>query len=257
MKYMILALCFSLSALLSPIFAADWEYYSLKKENNPLFYDKSSIVRSANIVRVHQKELYSTNVLFWLRQRVGEKYDDLRGKILVMEIDCSKAEYNLISFIHYNSEDKMIETRNYKGRMDWKAVKDYPDINLLHDLCCFDEWKAIVASETHDYLLNIGTVQVNNSNANVTFWMKEVDKKTGQEKEKEKVTIVCETDQYTLRHLMKYNPDGSVKEVITDNHLRRWKPITPNAIIDGFHEILCDDKYVRQNVKDYLKTVLQ
>lgn len=241
----------------SQALAVDWEYYSLNKDNNPLFYDKSRVLKSGHIVRVHQKESYSTNILYWLRQRMGEKYGNLKEAISLLEIDCAKAEYTLISFTHYDSDGKVIDTRSYERRPDWKAVEDSLDISILRDLCCFYEWKTVTASEIHDYFINRETIQVNNSNANITFWMKEVDKKTGKETEKEKVTIVCEKDKYTLRHLMKYNPDGSVKEVLTENHLRRWIPIAPKTIIDGFHDILCDDKYVRQNVKDYLKTVLK
>lgn len=258
MKHVISALCISayiLASLLSQTFAAEWEYYSLSNNSNPLFYDTSSMLKNGHIVKVYQKEFYSTNVLYWLRQRLGEKYIDLQEAVSHIAIDCSKAEYNLVAFTHYTSKGEVIKSQNYEGKMDWKTVDDSPDMRILYEICCFHEWHSIAASEAHDYFLNIGTVQVNNSNANVTFWMKEVDRKTGKETEKEKVTIVCEKDKYTLRHLIKYDPDGSVKEVLTDNDLRRWIRIKSNTIIEGIHDVLCDEKYVRQNVKDYLKSV--
>jgi hypothetical protein len=235
--------------------ANDWEHYSFNADNDALLYDKGNIVIKDYIATVYQKELYDLNTLFWLVQRKGKKFDDLRSAVNLLTINCTTSHFKLTSTTFYDSEGKILEIRDYGERNEWKEVSDSQDIRILHDLCCFNDWKSIAASETHDYFLNIGTIQVNNSNANVTFWMKEVDKKTAKETEREKITMVCEKDKYTLRHLMKYNPDGSVKEVLTDSHLRKWIPITPKSIIDGFHTLLCDEKYVRQNVKEYVQSV--
>jgi len=235
--------------------AAEWEYYTTSKDGNSLHFDKSSTSVSDNIVRVSQKEIYTSNNLFWRNQRLGKKYIDSKETVNQIEIDCAKADYRVKIVTEYDSDGKTIDIVSHEQRFPWKPAVDSPEIYILYDLICFPEWKYITSSENCDYFINKGALRVNNSNSNVTFWMKEVDKKTGKESEREKITMVCEKDKYTLRHLMKYNPDGSVKEVLTDGHLRRWIPIAPKTIIDGFQDILCDDKYVRQNVKDYLQSV--
>lgn len=237
--------------------AVEWEYYTVNKAGDHLFFDTHRIAISDNIVKVTQKEVYTADDLYWLRKRLGRKYENLRETVNQININCSAAEYGITRVTKYDSDGKVIDIFSYEERFAWRPAIDSPEIYILYDLVCFPEWIYMTSSDGHDYFLNRGALRVNNSNANVTFWMKEVDKKTGKETEKEKVTIVCEKDKYTLRHLMKYNPDGSVKEVLTDSHLKRWIPIKPKSIIEGFHDILCDGKYVRQNVKDYLKTVLK
>lgn len=237
--------------------AAEWEYYTINKDGNSLFFDKSSISLPDNVIRVNQKEVYTTDNLFWRKKRLGKKFIDSKETITQIEVNCSNADYRVRMVTEYDSDGKTIDIFSYEKRFSWKPAVDYPEVYILYDLVCFSEWIYVTSSVDYDYFINKGALRVNNSNVNISFWMKEVDKKTGKETEKEKVTIVCEKDKYTLRHLMKYNPDGSVKEVLTDRQLKRWIPIKPKTIIDGFHEILCDDKYVRQNVKDYLKTVLK
>jgi hypothetical protein len=235
--------------------AMEWEYYALTKEGNSLFFDKNSVSISDNVVKVNQKEMYTPENLFWRNQRLGTRYLESKETVNQIEINCSNIEYRVTMVTEYDSDGKVIEMVSHEKRSSWKPAVDSPDIFILYDLVCFPEWKYVISSENSDYFVNKGALRVNNSNVNITFWMKEVDKKTGKETEKEKVTMVCEKDKYTLRHLMRYSPDGSVKEVLADDHLRKWIPITPKSIIDGFQTLLCDGKYVRQNVKEYVQSV--
>jgi hypothetical protein len=230
--------------------SADWQYYDMARNGSSFFYDSGNVTTSNGIVKVYQKEAYHENALFRLRERLGPKYSDLTDIVNLLEIDCPKERARIQSVTYYDSDGKVIETRD-KGGADWTPVSQKSELSRLCELCCPSEWTYVASSKNDDYLFNTDRVESNNSN--VTFWIKTVNKGTKKEAERDKFTIRCKTGEYALRYHIKYDPNGSVSKVELYEPYPEWASIPKNTIINLFQNVTCSEGQPRTDPKAYLE----
>lgn len=231
---------------------ADWQYYGLDKDGDSLFYDKENVTHSNDIVKIYQKETYLADNLFWIKQRLGDKYSDLKEVVNLIEIDCSAKRSKIRTVTYYNTKENVIESRDQAGT-DWILMPQKSELHMLYELCCPAEWAYVTSSKDDDYFLNISKMTVNHSD--VTFWMKGINRKTSQEAEKDKFTIKCKSGTYALRHHIKYQSDGSASKVTSYDRYIEWSRISPDTIIGFFQKLLCTDGLARKDIKDQLHNI--
>jgi len=241
-----------LSVPASLVGAADWIYLTTDMKGAQLFYDRGTIAFSDDTVRVHQKEVYSEQHLMRIRERLGGIYEDLTETVNLIEINCRDYQSRVESVLQYNSEGAVITSRKNGGK-EWKAIPRKSAVNLLYELCCPADWVYVTSSEDEEYFLNTERITVNAST--VTFWMKGINKNTGRDTEKDRITIQCRQNIYALYHHIRYEPDGQVAQVSSHRKHLELKNISRNTIIHAFQKIVCADSEPRREVKEYLRRV--
>jgi hypothetical protein len=238
-----------------PVTASDWQYYISDRNGSRVFYDRESISRSDHMVMVQQKIIYNDHALSHIIERMGTRYEDLAEIVNSLEINCAEKQIKEKSITYVSSKGAVIDSRLHNVRHDRMQIGHKEELNILYDLCCFNEWLYVTSSADTDYLLS--TASMKSSDISVSFWMKGTNRTSHEELERDKFIIRCTDGSYSLRYHIRYRKDKSSSIPIGVENNFSWLKIPPNTIIDSFQKLLCSGGQPRKDVRNYLITVMQ
>lgn len=104
----------------------DWAYYG-RSEKSLCFYDAKSIIRSADIIEVLEKEEYTDQGVNFMAERLGKNYENLSHLITLWQINCAEKKSRFLSLNYYSKEKKVISS--------WK---------ILYSSGASEEWSPFV-----------------------------------------------------------------------------------------------------------------
>ncbi len=133
--------CLIMLLFLTPVFSSDdWIEFGRTDNGNSFFYNKVNIERQKNcIVRVWEKKVYSDEgrkefIQVSKKNDIPtEQYKNISYCLGLKEIDCEKNMLRILSLTFYDSNDKVILSKNY----------------------FYNNWENIIPTSLHDGLYKI------------------------------------------------------------------------------------------------------
>jgi len=115
--------------------SSNWVKYA-RSNGDILSYNKIHIKRTKDIVKVWTKIVFSdagrgTNN----RGSSNEKRDKLSFNKSLIEIDCKEERVRLLSFIQYNTDGSVLNSR-YHDKPEWKYIPPDSMLDMLRENVC-------------------------------------------------------------------------------------------------------------------------
>ena len=130
----------------SPVFSSDWVEYAKSQDGTILLYDKDSINPTFfdSIIQVWIRKNYSNesrNEEIQSRKKdrlpiIG--WEKLSYDYHLLEIKCKGKEYNLLSFIFYDTDGNVLVSGKYK-KTKWDYIVPDTMMDILHSRVCINQ----------------------------------------------------------------------------------------------------------------------
>lgn len=86
---------------------------------------------------------------------------------------------------------------------------------------------------------------------NITFWVMNMNIKTGEVKSIKECTINCEDEIIAVREVLRHGFFGNLERTSFKYDLE-WYEIPPNSATESIEKIVCSSGRPRENLRDYL-----
>ncbi|MBO8144204.1 MAG: hypothetical protein H0Z16_06455 [Thermodesulfobacterium sp.] len=114
-----------------------WIFLGFDSSGSARFYDSKSLSTSDNIVKVWVKIIYSERAKQEYIKEKGRKYENLDLSLDLLEIDCTKKIFQILSFIYYASDGSVIDSYDYPEFLaDWNPIPPDSMIEALFKKIC-------------------------------------------------------------------------------------------------------------------------
>jgi len=131
--------------LVTPVTGSDdWVKYFVDEYGNVLSYKKVNIDKDGGkfIVQVWEKDVFSDKskekiINYSIKHGLfTEGYNKLSYEMCLLEIDCKKQKYNLLSYFYGDTDEKFLYNSESRDKSGWRDIAPNSRVDILQKKVC-------------------------------------------------------------------------------------------------------------------------